>query len=494
MSILAEGRNTEMETQAQPAGPRPRRIPDIVKTLLKGNKLAEAERFLEKIGTIGGRQEAELCFASALLDIQKKKYGAAEKELCRCLETDPDHESARRKLLHLLYPYKKKCSPGTAKALIAAGDRYGREKQGDTKLKREFLVSCCLGEYEKAFRAGELLLKGRLLGATELTTPWEEYFTPSRKLYLTHYNILRGLKLPVSLKIWQVYYLSRLSSALEYPAPFDPLRKRLPKAAPKYGWMYLTMGMSDMASSRYAEALKCLNKVLSALPNDWLARCLRGETYISMGNNKKAFTEFTLAAGDPGNAGVLWNIYTWEGQMRLLCGNYRQAYLRSDAALKLRYETMPLGWKGAAALMLGRTKEALDCLNLVVRQKPGDLEARVWRAEAYLRRRDFKKALEDLEYVLRTDKRSLWAYLNRAILNYRAGNYAEMKKDYFRFESLLAGQDNGSELAARTRPPGCRAIYEMLLRTHKSARGNRRNESHLFPLLRRTGKTLPAAK
>ncbi len=177
-----------------------------------------------------------------------------------------------------------------------------------------------------------------------------------------------------------------------------------------------------------AEAIKALDRRLSAQPRDSRALAWRGETHLRF-------------------------------------GRWREAIADLDAALRLRPDfAWAWAWRGESARRLGETKRAVGDLSRAIRLDPSFAAAFGWRARAWLELDQRDKALADLNQTLRLDFGCAWAYVQRAQIHSTRGNKSAAAADLLRARCLdrnSAVAELGPVLAALKEGDADRAIAEI---------------------------------
>ncbi|MFH2202227.1 MAG: tetratricopeptide repeat protein [Elusimicrobiota bacterium] len=269
--------------------------------------------------------------------------------------------------------------------------------------------------------------------------------------------------------IWRGVLLCHRWRYREALAHFDAVAE-FPRK--RYGWIRYLGGAWRLRLDAHAAAIEDLRAALDAEPGMWWARCHLAEARLCQGRTKEAFSEFAAAeakAADDPSARA--NIQCWRGEALLWLGRYRPALKDLDRAVAGNVR-LARCWRGAARMLLGDARGALPDLDLALAADPYDREALTWRGEAKRRLGHREEALADLNRAVELGG-GTWALVNRALIWDALGEEEKLWRDCERISRDAVPLTRQSDGAA-----------PLLERALAAARGIRRPESYLAPLLR----------
>jgi tetratricopeptide (TPR) repeat protein len=280
-----------------------------------------------------------------------------------------------------------------------------------------------LRRYDEAFDLAELMLdeKPSLTAVWGFANPWDWEDWTSRDGRKR--QLVRDLERHAATRArrpWLYYYRVALSG----PGGLAEFDRMASYPLARYGWMYLMAGRMCLIDGRVSKAVEWLTLASSQEPIDWRARALLAEAHLVLHRPEAARAEMDRAAAvvPPHDEGLL---LAWRGALDLWTGDYETALERLERACVMG-APHAFCWRAAALLKLGRTAEALEKLNEVIRRFPGDLEAYIWRAEARRALGLHEEALEDL----RQSPPGVWSMVNRALTKAALHDHEGMKADY----------------------------------------------------------------
>ncbi|MFI5361196.1 MAG: tetratricopeptide repeat protein [Elusimicrobiota bacterium] len=347
-----------------------------------------------------------------------------------------------------------------------------------------FKLLIALTRYPEAIGEAERILDAESSHRTIeiLKFPWNSvvFARPeSRSALEIDRRVLRGLIERGRAAPWAHYYLSQLTDKAdpEHAACLRAVARATPR---RYGWMWREVAVLRLEQYEYAGAIEAFQiSARSTTPGLWRSHAFCAETYVFLGRPKKALLEF-LHAVDAAPEGEKGEALAWMGELCLWLGRYNDALTLFDRAI-------PLGglyaycWRGAAKLKLGRTREALEDLDLGLKFLPRDREAYMWRGEARRISGDYAGALEDLSEEPHrgvSASRWLWHDFNRALVHAAMKNETAMIADYDAIPAWVTGHLRRKLGLDPRRVPTLAERARVLAAGLKLSRGYRRPENH----------------
>lgn len=177
----------------------------------------------------------------------------------------------------------------------------------------------------------------------------------------------------------------------EYDKAEINLRKIL-KTAPNHEQTVLLFGAVSYAKGKYEQAAYFLNKYVLARPENLKARKLLGRTYLALDQHEKAETVLRTAIGEDTDDAELLALV---GLSELRSGQFQAGIFELEKAVSLAPESSVLRSELAKAYMSkGDTERAINELEKVIASGEGVYRAQVMVVFAYLRDKNYEKALE----------------------------------------------------------------------------------------------------
>lgn len=175
---------------------------------------------------------------------------------------------------------------------------------------------------------------------------------------------------------------------------------------PKNGYAYIWIGAAEYAQENYSSALTIVNKGLSLLPKKdkeyrAFAYNLRARLYYELGEGDKAIVDFNeCVALQPENTDFLEEraqIYYEREEYELSDKDYLKIVALDEGSV--------MGYMGIGrnAMMQERYDDALKRFDYVVKMASGYSSGYSFRAEAYMKKKEYSKAAEDIVTALEID-------------------------------------------------------------------------------------------
>ena len=230
---------------------------------------------------------------------------------------------------------------------------------------------------------------------------------------------------------WGYFYRGVLDgdahSDIERIAGFDPKR---------YGWMRFRLAKRlVLIDGNYTRALPEFRLAARfSKPGHWLSECGVGEALLCRGDRAGALAAFRAAERMVPKE-QRPEFLTWKGALLLWIGRYRPALAALNQGIAGgAVRRLGFCWKGGALMLLGRYDEAIEALDRGLGFLPGDVEARIYRAETLYRKRRYAAALRDTEKAVRAGGGGAGFYIDviAALAHRGKGDLAKMRGAYLR--------------------------------------------------------------
>lgn len=287
-----------------------------------------------------------------------------------------------------------------------------------------------------------------------------------------------------NISAWIGFFLS--SAAWRHGDNAEALRllNTASRANDRYRWMrYFIAEILLRRHDLFSCALMEVEEVLRTCLWLWEAHCLRSEILMAMGSEKGLLALARVKVPPASEPAFL----AWRGAQRFWSGRALEALPDLDAAAALGNPDA-LCWRGGARVLLGRIDEALADLDRLLAHDPKDPEALVWRGEALRLSGQNKAARVDLDTAITLYPDSIWALVNRALLNLDESNLKGARADFARLAPPTYVNVPDDPKTRRPLPPShyfpeiklTPARMKTLLRSAlRLARGCRRADTHL---------------
>ncbi|MFA5139162.1 MAG: tetratricopeptide repeat protein [Elusimicrobiota bacterium] len=344
---------------------------------------------------------------------------------------------------------------------------------------KQFITLFEDGQYNKAFRLAQRLLESD--GGSELLDVLRGPLTPpgglkvgssepqTRTFYRKHYASFKRCRIQKRFSAFRLYYEYYLASysALRVPRPWIDRITSLPVKGS--GWMRYDMLQDDMLAG--LDIIPKLRAIVDAWPKDCLMRCFLAEMLVAAGKSAEGFEEFERARAFNPQSPHKDMVNSWEAEMLLLLGRYREALALSR--FRNPNDKLCLCWMGAAKIQLGDVEAGIALLSEHLAHANWlDKEAAVWRGEACRLLGRYDEALRDFDAVLSADPKYFWAHFNRALVHGKQGRPKKMQKDFLRIPASIR------KYVARA--AGSADMEDILELGLVLAKGNRRADPHLL--------------
>lgn len=337
-----------------------------------------------------------------------------------------------------------------------------------------FRAYCAVGKYADAFKAAEKIMHSNTITIDELSDPFVGAM--SADFIKKQLDLVSRAKVPKRLKIWKTFYKATLNRRINC----EELKKISELIVGKYVWMKYPLAIDLRNNRNFVKSIKFLTEAKKVRPKDWLLNCAIAEALLCNGQKQEAFKQFEKIYSDKFMRNA--NVKAWKGECHIFTGQYAKAITDLDSAI-VRENPIAYTWRGAAHFKSGMCRQALKDLNRAVRHRPNDLEARVWRGEVYRILKKFKRALLDLNFVIKQNRGYLWAYFNRALIKNTLKDYSGMKQDFDEINNhelidIIKKRLNLKLSGKITR----KQIVEILIKGLEFAKGNRRDDNYLLTI------------
>lgn len=421
--------------------------------------------------------------------------GALELELVRFLEQRGRQEEAEARLALLVR------RGGAPRAVRQEWERLRekmqRERLEEKREKREkikeewpraFSALLHARRYREAFRLGETMLQRprRMRGFSFFLWPWghcvsARWSAAKRRFSREELRRIRREAGKGGFPRWFAYCRGVLllalggSSVPEGMAEFARIGIRRPG---RYACLLQPFVFNKLMAGEVDETIAVCRAVLRQAPGYWWFRCRMAEAYLVQGDVARGLRAFETAESTA-DAADQPAVATWHGEALLWLGRYRQALDTLDAAAAGGARVWVHCWRGAARLKLGDLRGALADLNRAIARDHQDLEAYVWRGEAYRLRARYPEARRDLDRAVALDPSYGWAHANRALVRHALGDDAGMAEDFAAVPAEVTGLLRGRLGLRESGALSPAQMREVLTAGLARAKGIRRPEAYL---------------
>ena len=308
------------------------------------------------------------------------------------------------------------------------------DKEYILNLKGEDLVNLMrfyfiLADYKTSFEIIDYILNNSsmpiFISISDFACPWGDDRTHGRDYLNFHIKEIKRAKIKGRLFKYKLFYLNLLFryAKLEVKKDFFiNLSKKYPDV-PIFKYQLVVNYLND---GNLSDAYKYMYEIANSFKNDWYSLCKLGEIMICLNKNKEGISCFKKAEFRFKKS--LDNIFTWEGQMCLFLGKYRKAISILNKAINLN-SNMGYCWRAAAYYKLGYIEEAIIDLRKAISLSSNDYEAMLWYSEIMIYKGDREEAMKYLNKILYAIPKYDFAYLNRALLYYKTGDFENAIKD-----------------------------------------------------------------
>lgn len=235
-------------------------------------------------------------------------------------------------------------------------------------------------------------------------------------------------KLSGDLKSSIADYSTAITTALALP-PTAQNKALLSEAYLLRSEVYATLKQNDKSIADLSEAIKLTPKAIDLVKQ-------RGHAYYNTKQYQKALDDYTRVIDNrPHDAAQ----YSWRADTYDHLGQYHNQISDLTMALSLRPQHPNILQKRAYAYYkVGMLKEALEDCNLADGLDPNNTDQSYTASYIHEDQGQYAKALEYKSKILDAEKKSAFAWSNRARLNQMVGNLEEAAKDRVKANELAS--------------------------------------------------------
>jgi protein O-GlcNAc transferase len=188
--------------------------------------------------------------------------------------------------------------------------------------------------------------------------------------------------------------------------------RRAAKLDDKNPFIYNYMGLALLALEDYDGAIEALKHALMLNPNLVDVHNNLGVVYSQLGENEKAYQEFTLVVRDPSFPTPEKPLYNL-GELYLRDGNLELALMHFRRATE-KNPNFAMGYRGLGKvhLRLGELEASVENFEKALELSPSDVESLYELARIYDNRNDADKAQEYYRRVVEADRFSALGQLS----------------------------------------------------------------------------------
>ncbi|MDI7269114.1 MAG: tetratricopeptide repeat protein [Myxococcota bacterium] len=347
-----------------------------------------------------------------------------------------------------------------------------------------FSALMCARRYRTAFRLGEAMLDrlGQFESPQPLLWPWWRRVgraVNEQRFLAAELRRIRQAARAGAYAHWFAYYRAVLLSCLARPAAAAAEYARIERLDPvRYSWMRQAFVVVSLELLDLRGTVAICRTILKHCPRHWWVRCRMAEAHLALGARAAGLREFARAEATT-DANARREVLTWHGEVLLWLGEYHAALVKLDQAIALGATTFTYGWRGAARLKLGDLERAVEDLDRAVALDAKDVEALVWRGEAFRLLGRHDEARRDLDAFIADHPGCCWGHFNRGLVRSALGDEEGMADDYARVPARVTSFVQRSMGLPDDRVPGRAVMRRVMAAGLEMGRGIRRWEDYV---------------